>query len=169
MKRKVIIPLVVFLAILGIGAAIKYRPHTVPWEECSEVYRRYATTDGIRASYIKDYRVNDTITLNVTLLEATDSAGWDTLCNSFNNHPAGYSIEALNNGIDVLALLLGNTRHDCGMTDNEVAVASFINEYICIFHNLDSNYRNKLTDAIYDKIFNALKYNQKFIENEKNS
>ena len=40
----------------------------VQLEECSEVYRRYEGLEGIDAAYIKNYRVNDTLTLPVTLL-----------------------------------------------------------------------------------------------------
>ncbi len=59
-------------------------PRTVPLEECSEVYRRYCDMEGIRASYVKDYRVNDTLTVGVTLLEAEDSAVWNELVKVFN-------------------------------------------------------------------------------------
>ena len=56
---------------------------TVPWEKCSEVYKKYSRVEGVRATYVKDYRVNDTLTVGVTLLEATDSAGWERLKEDF--------------------------------------------------------------------------------------
>lgn len=58
-------------------------PRTVPLRQCSELYQRYAKTPGIDASFIKDFRVNDSVTLDVTLLEARDSAGWATLKHDF--------------------------------------------------------------------------------------
>lgn len=69
------------IVLLAVSATLvwKYRPRTVPVEECSELYRQYSGDSHIRASYIKDFRVNDSLTLNVTVLEALDSAGWDTL------------------------------------------------------------------------------------------
>lgn len=69
------------IVLLAVSATLvwKYRPRTVPVEECSELYRRYSDSSHICASYIKDFRVNDSLTLDVTVLEALDSAGWDTL------------------------------------------------------------------------------------------
>ena len=59
-------------------------PRTVPFEQCSEVYKRYCDVEGVHATYIQDFRVNDTLTGGVTLLEATDSAGWEYLLEAFN-------------------------------------------------------------------------------------
>ncbi len=167
MKRKVIIPLVVFLAILGIGAAIKYRPHTVPWEECSEVYRRYATTDGIRASYIKDYRVNDTITLNVTLLEATTDSAWNNLCKAFHSTPTESDNKTIEKGRDILVLCIGFAFEETSMADNDIAVSSLRDRYICIFHDLDDTFKEHILDAIIDKMSFSLKQQQNFYKNEK--
>ena len=167
MKRKVIIPLVVFLAILGIGAAITYRPHTVPWEECSEVYRRYATTDGIRASYIKDYRVNDTITLNVTLLEATTDSAWNNLCKAFHSTPTESDNKTIEKGRDILVLCIGFAFEETSMADNDIAVSSLRDRYICIFHDLDDTFKEHILDAIIDKMSFSLKQQQNFYKNEK--
>ena len=50
--------------------------HTVPPDKCSDVYRQYKDTPGIKASFIKDYPINDTTTIDVTMLQAQDSATW---------------------------------------------------------------------------------------------
>ena len=64
------------LCLVGVAAsvAIVYWQHTVPLSECSEVYRQYYKTPGIRAAYIQDMTVDDTIHFDMTLLEARDSA-----------------------------------------------------------------------------------------------
>lgn len=59
-------------------------PRTVPLEECSEVYKRYCDVEGVSASYVKDFPVNDTLTVGVTLLEATTDSGWAVLSHKFN-------------------------------------------------------------------------------------
>ncbi len=79
----IIFVLIVVAAIVA-GLAVRYVPSVVPYWQCSEVYKRYSKVEGVRASYIKDYRINDTLTLGVTLLEATDSAGWEYLLQKFN-------------------------------------------------------------------------------------
>lgn len=68
---------------VAVVLCIKYVPRAVPWEECSEVYKRYSRVEGVRATYVKDFRVNDTLTVGVTLLEATTDSGWATLQGDF--------------------------------------------------------------------------------------
>jgi hypothetical protein len=53
--------------------------HTVPPDECSDVYRQYKDTPGIKASFIKDYPLDDTTTIDVTMLQAQDSIIWKNL------------------------------------------------------------------------------------------
>ncbi len=70
------------MLLLGMLACLLW-PRVVQLEECSEVYRRYEGLEGIDAAYIKNYRVNDTLTLPVTLLEATTDSGWARLQKDF--------------------------------------------------------------------------------------
>ena len=60
------------------------REYLFPSDEVSEVYTRYADDESIDASFIKGYRVNDTLFVDVTLLQAKDSAGWERLLNDFH-------------------------------------------------------------------------------------
>ena len=63
---------------------ILQREYLFPSDEVSEVYTRYADDESIDASFIKGYRVNDTLFVDVTLLQAKDSAGWERLLNDFH-------------------------------------------------------------------------------------
>lgn len=69
------------LCLLVAGACVAYRvwPRTVPFEHCSEVYQRYYGMPGIQASFIKDKQFNDSINVDVTILQARDSAAFITL------------------------------------------------------------------------------------------
>jgi hypothetical protein len=82
MKKKAIIIVIIAMLLLGMLACLLW-PRVVQLEECSEVYRRYEGLEGIDAAYIKNYRVNDTLTLPVTLLEATTDSGWARLQKDF--------------------------------------------------------------------------------------
>ena len=84
MKRSWLITLLFCLLLLGVGATVILMPQRVPYSQCSEIYRRYAAVDGIDATFIRDYPVNDTLLLDVTLLHAKDSAGWERLLNDFH-------------------------------------------------------------------------------------
>lgn len=55
-----------------------------PSHAVSELYSKYAGADGINAAFVMDYRINDSVTVDVTLLEATDSNGWNMLRKDFN-------------------------------------------------------------------------------------
>lgn len=55
------------LTALGVGGIAVWR-YAVPMRQVSDLYRRYEHADGIAASYIHNYPVNDTLTLDVTLL-----------------------------------------------------------------------------------------------------
>lgn len=81
------IRVLIFVAIVGGTLAIKYLPSIVPYWQCSEVYKRYAHTKGIRATYIKNFPLNDTLTVGVTLLEATTDSGWARLQEGFGIIP----------------------------------------------------------------------------------
>lgn len=80
MKRPWAIYLV--LALLLVGGIVLWR-YVVPLRKVSDLYRHYERADGIAASYIHNYRVNDTLTLDVTLLEATTDSGWARLQRDF--------------------------------------------------------------------------------------
>ena len=84
MKRSWLITILFCLLLLGGGGAVLLLPQVVPFSQCSDVYKRYAKMDGVVATFIKDYKVNDTIFVDVTLLEATDSVGWTTLKKDFD-------------------------------------------------------------------------------------
>ena len=74
--------LVVAIVVVATMVA-RYLPDVVPYWQCSEVYKKYSRVEGVRATYVKDYRVNDTLTVGVTLLEATVDSGWVTLQEDF--------------------------------------------------------------------------------------
>ena len=83
MKRTGFITLMTCILIAVVAVvAIRY-PRTVPYEQCGEVYKRYSKADGVRATYIKDYPLNDTLTVAVTLLEAVTDSGWVRLQEDF--------------------------------------------------------------------------------------
>ena len=81
--KQLILPAIIFLAIVLVALAVRLWPRTVPFDQCSDLYKQYANVEGIDASFIKDYKVNDTLTLDVTLLEATTDSAWQALCADF--------------------------------------------------------------------------------------
>ena len=70
------------LTFLGVAAVAAGR-YLLPERHVSDIYRRYHNADGIAASYIHNFPVNDTLRLDVTLLEATTDSAWQALCADF--------------------------------------------------------------------------------------
>ena len=77
------VTLLLVLLTAAAGLTIKFWPRTVPTEQCSLIYRKYANMPGIKATYIKDYPLNDITTVNVTTIQATTDSAWLCLLHDF--------------------------------------------------------------------------------------
>ena len=75
--------LLAFASILVV-VAVKYWPRVLTPDQCSEVYRRYKDRDNLSVAFVKDYRIGDSITVDVTTITAPDSAGWEQLLREMN-------------------------------------------------------------------------------------
>ena len=82
-RKRILIDVHIIVAIAGGVQAVRYLPGGVPYWQSSEVYKKYSRVEGVKATYIKDYRLNDTLTVGVTLLEATTDSGWAALQEDF--------------------------------------------------------------------------------------
>lgn len=152
---------VCLLMVLG-SLAVKLWPRTVPLEQCSEVYRKYADTPGVKASFIKDYRVcyidktgnPDTVIVDVTLLKADDSNGWNTLFNDFNIvQPDPETQEKIDKGEDkVFTRQVYKSDYSqparTKSGDVEVVAFSHLRKTVCIFHT--KNKREKQAIIFYN-------------------
>lgn len=84
----------VLLLLLAVAVTLTIQwPRLFPYHHTSDLYRHYAAQPGIDATFLKNFPVNDTLCLDVLLLEATDSAGWERLKRDF--HIVDPSPEAL--------------------------------------------------------------------------
>ncbi len=140
----------------------KTRPRAVPLDECSELYRRYADCPGVEAAYIKDYRVNDTLTLCATVLEAQTDSAWSELQQTFHPIISDNSKKILNEGLDVLVYVPGTKCSDSIMADDDFAVVSLRDKYVCVFYVDDPENREIITNSILDRIFQSITKNQNF-------
>ena len=164
MIRRLKITLLVVLCSLAGAAAYIVWPRTVPFSECSELYQRYADNEHVAASFVRNYRINDTLTLDVTLLQATDSAGWQQLIEDFeipaeSIESAAKSVAAGRN----LLTILGNK-----VTDTQIPVASYRDKYICAFHTRDKEQKEKVKLQVINLVTSSARTNQKLTQNEKN-
>ena len=82
-KTDILVWLLLCSLAVGAAFALKHCSRQLPERKCSEVYRRYAHVEGVEAAFVKGFPVNDTVAVDVTLLHATDSAGWVYLIDAF--------------------------------------------------------------------------------------
>ncbi len=84
MKRWVVIVVGLAAAALGGAALWNICSHRVVKSELSEVYNRYKDRSDLRVAFVKDYRIDDSTTVDVTTLTAKDSASWEALLREMN-------------------------------------------------------------------------------------
>lgn len=128
------------LMVAGVAAAVLV-PRLLPLGDEGSLYRRYRNMPGIEATYLKDFPVDDTLTVDVTTLTATDDEGWDTLCSDFNvPELPDFIQEKINNGNDMVIIrhvTKGNPSLQLKESEsviNDVASISILNRTVSIFH-----------------------------------
>ncbi|MBR4229526.1 MAG: hypothetical protein IKR83_02310 [Bacteroidales bacterium] len=162
MTRRWAITILAFLIVVLGGIAYRHWPRAVPWEECSTLYRHYAHADGIEATFIHNYKVNDTLSIDITLLQATDSAGWQHLRKDIKI--SDYEEELFRQktvaGINIMVI--------CGAcsTKDQYVVASMRDRYACVFHTSNLEFREQIKEAIIEHTFQSTKHNKKLLQNE---
>ena len=133
-----------FLLLLGGGAAVILWPRTVPFDECSEIYKKYAGVENVKASFIKDYKVNDTVFVDVTILEATTDSMWHILMRDFNiPSPSPFILKSIEEGKKLVSTKYVDKTHysmpDAPYSSNcEIMALSHATHSICVFHTVDT-------------------------------
>ncbi len=79
-KTITIILAIAALASLAVTVGVVVHRHN----SVSEVYRRYRNRSDLNVAFVKDYRIGDSITVDVTTITAKDSAGWEALLREMN-------------------------------------------------------------------------------------
>ena len=159
MKRAWLITIIICLVILGGGAVVLLLPQVVPFDQCSDVYKRYADMDGVDATFIKDYKVNDSIRVNVTLLQATDSVSWNIIAKDLNvppppEIPDEYKGLFLQSNSFGYFIVKNKPNEDKQMHNKRKDICTFSREKmtICIFHTCDETQIDAILDNSIDEI-----------------
>lgn len=136
MKKSWPITILICLLLLGGGAVVIFWPRTVPFEQCSEIYQKYANVEKVKASFIKDFKVNDTVFVDVTLLEAIDSTGWDILKRDFEVASLPPELQQLvDNGEDlVFTKSIPKSEMDKSDFPNDLLAISHMIHTVTVFH-----------------------------------
>ena len=134
------------LTAVAVAAAV-----LVPRMGVSDLYRRYEGNPHLDVTYLRNFPVNDTLAVDVTLLQARDDEGWDTLRADFRiRQLPEHTQNKIDSGQDIVSVrivLKSNPAFpmDTVDMDNNVVVGiSRLNRVVSIF-NTDTE---KQIDAI---------------------
>ena len=83
-NRWIVVLLGVVALATSVAALCRACDRRVVESECSEVYRHYKDRDDLSVAFVKDYRIGDSITVDVTTISAPDSASWESLLRGMN-------------------------------------------------------------------------------------
>lgn len=121
-----------------------------PSYSVSELYTKYAGKEGLDVAFVKDYRINDSVSADVTMLEANDTATWNKLLIDFNLHIPDEALPF----IDTNTVLLKYAPHDnytapmdSVILNNDIIVYAYLKRTILVF-KIDNK---KQIDAILHK------------------
>ena len=141
MKKHHYITLAIVLVGLAVSASFFLFPRQLSPEECSAEFLRYKDVEGIDASFVKDFRVNDTLAVDVTTLQATDSVGWETLKKDFHAFPLPENNQKkIDQGIDVISIHLAPKTDPTlpmdttDLLNNNVVAISRLHQTVSIFN-----------------------------------
>ena len=167
-KRNILLlTILVVIAVVGGMLAVRYLPGIVPESQCSEVYRRYAHVPGVEAAFVKGFPINDTLGVDVTLLRATDSAGWAYLMEAFHISE-GMVKEAEENPLANIWMSQSlkdtpETRYipsdsiSCADSDIEIIAKAMNEREICIFHTRGAGERVAVLNYNWDEMTKKIK------------
>ena len=157
MKRSWIITICLCLLLLVGGGIAIFMPRTVPFSQCSEIYKKYADHPDIDASFIKEFKINDSISVDVTLLKAIDTSGWKTLSEDLCiTVPDTASQRQIDNGTNLIFTKKVKS-NDCSQTDTtnsddaHIMAVSYLNKTVCIFHTMNRRERHAVWFYNFDK------------------
>lgn len=147
---------------VALGAiTVAQRWHRIfPSHNVSDIYKRYENREGLDVSYVKRYRVNDTVFVDVTLIEVKDTSVWNSVCEDFHITSLSkipeeirelyFSDHTFEYKIDKDSAFT----KESGPYIKRLIVYSRKNMTVCVFHSLN----DKQYDAIIDKELENITY-----------
>lgn len=155
MLKRRLIPLLIALVPPFVVLAVLLAQRSIPAAEASDLYRRYEHSEHISATFIKDFPVDDTLCVDVTLLQATDSAGWEALRRDFNVPTLPEHFLALIEDKDdnVMSYKASSDYkelfEEMGIKEEYVIAISYIKHNIGVFHTITESQQKAVLQHNY--------------------
>ena len=136
MKRTVEVLLLSLLAVAGV-AAWRWWPRTTPPERVSDLYRRYEPNPHLSVAFIEGFKVNDTLSVDVTTVTALDDEGWDILRHDFSLAEVPPEMLAMFDSNSVFTKYVPKKDYsqpmDRNLINNDIILYSMHKGELCIF------------------------------------
>lgn len=153
---------VVVLLSVAVPLLVLHKPWKGTKVATSELYNRYADKKGIEASFIKDYKVNDSVFVDITVLEARDSAGWKLLKEEFGIFDAKdlppEEREIYNTYFNQSIVLKKappgkySQQPDTNTINNDVIAYELAERRVSVFHTASTTIRRSTTNYLYNQM-----------------
>lgn len=127
-----------------------FLPQVVPFDQCSDVYKKYAGMDGVDVTFIRDYKVNDTVYVDVTYIEATTDSSWNEIKRDFQiSIPPEIMDLYDSNSVDLKFAPHNNYSSpiDSILINNDIIVFTYFKQTVLVFDIKDE----KQSDAIINR------------------
>jgi hypothetical protein len=156
MNKRTCITLAIIAVGLAVCAGFFLFPRQLTPEECGALYQRYKDAEGIDASFIKDFPVNDTLTTDALLLEAATDSAWCELLLDFGASKDLISLYKTNKelfvGEDVCSITefsvdKNNTKKHIPLTDSDswLVIGSHTKKTLCILLTENNNQKSTIS------------------------
>lgn len=147
---------VVVLLSVAVPLLVLHKPWKGTKVATSELYNRYADKEGIEASFIKDYKVNDSVFVDVTLLEATTDSAWEVLLKDFNM--PDIPKEVVEMGVDMFVKAVNRKDYslpaDSILVNNDVMMVSYALKTISVFRTETLGQMWAVNHSKYEEMIN---------------
>jgi len=151
------VAILVFVEAVIFCVALQWK-YLFPSKKVSDLYARYDNVEGLEVSYIEDYKVNDTVFVDVILIKAKDSEAWDSLCKDFgivlfSKYPKEYTADlTIENSFSQRVIIDTVVTKQEKTYNKTLVVFSHLNETMCIIQDIDDQQYNAFINKKYEEI-----------------
>ncbi len=147
MKKKSLLTIaIVAVCLLAVlTGALRLRRHYLPLDgpTCA-LYEKYKDSPGIKASYLRDYPIDDTLALDALLLEASSDSAWCALLSDFGapkdlinlyNTQRHLFVDEGVNSIEIFYIDTNDTRKRLPRAEpgSRLVIGSYKEKSMCVF------------------------------------
>lgn len=139
-NRRLIVFLLLAVVVSAMAVLLKYRRTVFHTQKENIFIEHYEGNSGIVPSFISNMRINDTLGIDATILQAADSASWCLLCTEFKVEDLDSTdVEKIKNGRDVLDFRIMGFYYPTFMEEDTLykdylVFVSHLDQTITIFH-----------------------------------